>query len=775
MDKSDQERALVALGLSTSSSPEEEDDVDNRLTEGLIDGADWDERKLSELDQGGVKDAVLRGVDLRLYAKQVEEELQTVEDLHIVDYIKNSQLFADLHSEIQGCDTILARMEALLSGFHAELGAIGTEIQALQEQSDSWSTRHKNRAVVQQQLNNVLEGLVVSPELIRRIADGEVGEVYVQAVAELDKKIAYVKSQQGKPLRAFRDVGPELERLRLKAADKIRTFFAERMKALRSHNANLSIVQQSSLLKFKELFWFLVDRHQDAASDLRQSYMNTVEAYYYSHFEKYIKTLAKLQIPPGKSEFLGQDEAKKGLFAASKPAVRDRGNVYSLGDRIQVLSNPDPGIIVTHVAEASNQVGRLQVPVATLADPAQHFPYEVIFKSFNRLLLDNAASEYVFISEFFQSPRLRHSLSKSANGAILAAVTFVSVFGSTLELLLASIKSFVEATTDAIAVLLAIRMNQQHQFIMQRRQVPCLESYFNAINMLLWPRFQMIMDMHVESVRRSGTAHLVGNNKEVHPHYVSANALCLGAADRRGPKITRRYAEFASSILSLNQGYEDPLVLASLARLRGEVDALLLKMSGEIADKKSRLIFMINNYDLVLLILNEHSESAFDGEKSTFQDALGSKTAEYVEEELRPHFSSLIAFVTKFESVLTSPDTAKEEELARSNARSLEEIAAAFNRTWKNVLAGVNTTVIHAFPNFQNGSRVLQSIFTRLVVYYQNFLDLWQRRFGSQKPSVAPVNLQTVLLELKVAASEEPPVIPSNPALQPYKRYRSVF
>ncbi len=38
-------------------------------------------------------------------------------------------------------------MEELLTGFHTELGTIGTEIQALQEQSDSWSTRHKNRAV----------------------------------------------------------------------------------------------------------------------------------------------------------------------------------------------------------------------------------------------------------------------------------------------------------------------------------------------------------------------------------------------------------------------------------------------------------------------------------------------------------------------------------------------------------------------------------------------------------------------------------------------------
>ena len=108
-----------------------------------------------------------------------------------------------------------------------------------------------------------------------------------------------------------------------------------------------------------------------------------------------------------------------------------------------MLSNPDPGIIVTHIAEATHQVGILVViahsysPNVWLTRSAtQHFAYEAVFKSLNRLLVDNASSEYVFIAEFFQSPRLRLVQAKSANGAVVAAMTFVGVFGSTLELLL---------------------------------------------------------------------------------------------------------------------------------------------------------------------------------------------------------------------------------------------------------------------------------------------------------------------------------------------------
>lgn len=133
-----------------------------------------------------------------------------------------------------------------------------------------------------------------------------------------------------------------------------------------------------------------------------------------------------LQIPAVKAEYLGQEEVKSrpaGFFSSTKATVKERINVYSIGERAQVLVAPEPGIVVTHIAEVTKQ----------------HYPYEVLFKSFNRLLLDNASSEYIFVSEFFQSPRLRQAQAKSANGAVVAAMTFVGVFGSTLEMMLVGV------------------------------------------------------------------------------------------------------------------------------------------------------------------------------------------------------------------------------------------------------------------------------------------------------------------------------------------------
>lgn len=46
-------------------------------------------------------------MDLREYAKQIEKELEGVENASIQDYIKESQNIASLHNQITACDGIL--------------------------------------------------------------------------------------------------------------------------------------------------------------------------------------------------------------------------------------------------------------------------------------------------------------------------------------------------------------------------------------------------------------------------------------------------------------------------------------------------------------------------------------------------------------------------------------------------------------------------------------------------------------------------------------------
>jgi hypothetical protein len=50
----------------------------------------------------------------------------------------------------------------------------------------------------------------------RKITESDVDDVWLQYLLELNKKMRFVKANQNKPIRALQDIGPELEKLRLK-------------------------------------------------------------------------------------------------------------------------------------------------------------------------------------------------------------------------------------------------------------------------------------------------------------------------------------------------------------------------------------------------------------------------------------------------------------------------------------------------------------------------------------------------------------------------------
>lgn len=60
----------------------------------------------------------------------------------------------------------------------------------------------------------------------------------------------------------------------------------------------------------------------------------------------------------------------------------------------------------------------------------------------------------------------------------------------------------------------------------------------NQVNISLWPRFKMVFDMHLNSLRNANVRTLWED--DVHPHYVM-----------------RRYAEFTASLIQLNVDYGD--------------------------------------------------------------------------------------------------------------------------------------------------------------------------------------------------------------------------
>ncbi|KAK3306630.1 Sac2 family-domain-containing protein [Chaetomium strumarium] len=519
---------------------------------------------------------------------------QTVEDFE-----RDKAKFEELHRSIRACDDILSSVESSLTSFRNDLAAVSADIESLQARSTTLNVRLENRKAVEKVLGPIVEELSVSPTVVSKISEGHIDETWVKILAEVDKRVmAQKKNSAQTPSKALADVGPLLEKLVLKAIERIRDFLVAQIKALRSPNINAQIIQQQNFLKFKDLFSFL-HRHQPVlAGEICQAYLNTMRWYYLNQFTRYEKALEKLKLHVlDKNDVLGHEDSSRRTTVLSGSKIAGAPHdAFNLGRRIDVLKTASQLAISSYLAEEDQSTHYLEVP----------------FRNFNLALIDNVTAEYSFLAAFF-SPSLS-----------FAAISrhFNYIFEPTFGLGQSLTKQLVADTYDVLGVLLCVRLNQHLAFELQRRRVPAADGYINGTAMALWPRAQSIMDAHCDSVRAL-TAALPAR---------APSAASAKAASAAPHVVTQRFGQLLHGILALSAdaGGDDEPVVASLRRLRNEVEGFLTKASQASfgADKRKRERFLYNNYSLILTIISDVSgklaleqQEHFEVLKTTYQEA----------------------------------------------------------------------------------------------------------------------------------------------------------
>ncbi|KAJ1887737.1 Vacuolar protein sorting-associated protein 52 [Kickxella alabastrina] len=701
---------LVFEGFDTTNGPEDSLHISEHGT--AADYTDDYPRELPDMQSDEIiKEVLAKGIDLRLYSQQIEQELQELEHEQLENYEQHESALLELDSEINGCDEVLENMEKLLVNFKSTLGAINNDIQALQSDSLSMSMRLKNRVMAEKQLERVIQGVVVPPAAVRVICDGEVNEKYLESLIEVNKRIAYMRvhSKQNRKLRAFQEIQPELDRLCLRASSKIREFLLDKINDLRSLSTNAHVMQASVFVKYRFFNHFLIERHPEAAVEVRDTYIHIMRQYYLDHFEAYQRGLMRLErTVADKADVIGMEEhtGKLSLFGSAKPVVRDKTNVFNLGSRAAILDSSDSRALVLSIAGES----------------ADRYPFETLFRSYNLALADNATTEYEFIMQFFVSPKARQKIT----GSDMARMVFNHIFEPSVRAGELFAKAYLETTYDALGVLLCVRIISQLAGDLQRRRVPVLDSYVNAMNMLLWPRFQAILDSHIESARRLAASHRSKPKVDTQP-----------------PAIVRRYAELAASLLRLNIGYNTHVVALSLARLRTEVQAYLTRVAESSADKHAALVYLINSYDLLLTVLYENGFGEREEEVSSWKREFGSTVLAFAESELEKHFGYLKLFVVEAE---------QQSDIGQVSADGLGRVVAVFNGEWRAQIAAINSSIIQSFSNFRTGTEILHAVLGQLIIYYTRFHSLYDKLLARRAGSSGmpqPVGVQNVMVEIK--------------------------
>ncbi|XP_065323298.1 vacuolar protein sorting-associated protein 52 homolog isoform X2 [Gordionus sp. m RMFG-2023] len=583
--------------------------------------------------------------DLRLYSKDIEKELNLLENDSLQQYIKHGSSFLQSYKEISECDETLASIQSMLENFQNNLEKICSEIQDLQSQSQHMKIKLKNRQDAKCELSQLVDEIIISEDVINTIMDIDVSEpVFQESLHELHHKLNFLQKQcyeEGEDTKAFQDIKQILEKLKIRAISKIKDFLLKKIYSFRKPMTNYQ-VPQSYLLKYRFFYEFLMHNDRHTAIQIKEEYVDTLNKILYAYFKDYYVKLIKLQYEevPTKDDLIGEIETnKKSIFNKSLSMKDSKSNnaLFTLGKRAEILGSQEilQPIIVPHIASQQNKKKSLDTYTATCY--------------------------------------------------------------------------------DSIGLLLCIHLVYRFYDIEHKRDMSFLAPYWYSVLEALNSRFIKVFEMNINSMKEIDVSKLQGF--DLRPHY-----------------ITRRFAEFASSILSVNQSFslspldEDGPSLTSSGpdnnhitrQLTNELRDLLLKMASSFYSRKERLVFLLNNYDLAYTIIWENLKRESCCE--TLKSSLASWMDEFAEEILSPYFGGMISLVREIESSADDPQVVWERLKAKTNL--IRAIIKFFNEDRSKAIEAMNSEIMQSFTNFKNGTNVLQVVLSKLIQYYHRFCKI---------------------------------------------------
>jgi hypothetical protein len=771
-----------AASLSEGLSPLNLDDIN--ITSDTVNLSSL-QQDLDNFIDSAQLDAILnQGADLIQFSREYEDKLQAAEVQAIQAYIAESQNLLSLHKQIKECDDVLGGMEDLLGSFANDLGNISSEIRSIQDQSQEISQKLENRRSLQSGLSDMVSKLTLKPSLIQAIVEGDMSrEEFSNHLNDLSDKLDFVLQDEAtRRSAAYRDIAPELERLRLKAVGRCREFLLEKIWDFRRPRTNLQI-KQNIMLRYHNMASFLQKHGGQIYVEVRSGYVDKVSQKIGDLFRSYWAALEQLEenIVGGPTDLLGAPDpistttgtggsssssssSVSASLAASTSAFTSffqststtntsntkeqsssssssssrGGEVYALGDRSSVLTQLEAPPIVPHAVESQKM----------------KFPFEILFRSLNSLLMDAAAHEYLFCREFW---------GPSEGGSI-----FSQLFRPALGFLEGSIGAAIQELNDPLALMLAIRITREHALVMARKHNPALDSYFDKITLLLWPRLKAVFDTQLASIPPITGG---GANK----------ALLLSHHYHQQPMVhimADRYAHLMASTLLLyadDPSNNNPLN-TNIEQLRYRVTDQLLAISRTHVESPSGgAAFLIVNFSHIVNVLKDAGTKGLPSTPGSltwrgagggggderplgvkgaavlkeFEEPLSRATSLYVDKQLEAALPQLVVFVTKGEAAAAASSSST-FVIPGYEPNKAAPLATDFTKRWESIVRDMNARVNKDFGGGGAGRTLLQACFTQLLLLWNRFLELVKKQ-GAEGEKVinGAVTIAAVMYGLK--------------------------
>lgn len=165
---------------------------------------------------------------------------------------------------------------------------------------------------IERPLSSLVSDITIPPSLATTLLDTNVGEPWLDAVADFERRMTTAKSRLR--VKAARDLGDVMEGLRIvvgkfslligylaqmtsKVATKLRSFFLALFQPIRnSVTTNMQVIQTSVLMKYSLLYSFLRRQAPAVANELKRAYIGAARLYYETGFRRYARSLGVIKV-----------------------------------------------------------------------------------------------------------------------------------------------------------------------------------------------------------------------------------------------------------------------------------------------------------------------------------------------------------------------------------------------------------------------------------------------------------------------------------------------
>ncbi|EUD69158.1 hypothetical protein C922_00021 [Plasmodium inui San Antonio 1] len=241
-------------------------------------------------ERSGEEDAKLQGI-----IQIVNKTLYHYTDETLNRFSENDEQLAKLYSQIDQCSTLCQEVDTVLTNHKNELTYISSDINEIQTITETMTHKLKNRRVTLELLNTYIKIILVTPQLICDICNGNINEQFVENVKILTKKLENCEHCLFDSYPSIRSSYVELQKLKNKAIDRIHRFFRNSIHDIESKRSNVHFVQQH-LGRFYELNSFLYNNCKEAYTYLVKEYVTIMNRTYYNLFRSYMHDLEKKKV-----------------------------------------------------------------------------------------------------------------------------------------------------------------------------------------------------------------------------------------------------------------------------------------------------------------------------------------------------------------------------------------------------------------------------------------------------------------------------------------------